>query len=359
MLLETVVTGDGRFYLAHDISLFTVELSLRVSVCGACGLADKSFLLIGATITSFCSLAESKVRFLILDGSNTCLRECIFEAPVIFTTILDGSNTCLRECIFEAPVIFTTICNWLAERDLLSAFSKAHCLVNVHEGHCQLLDYYYLVIAETMVLDGQQSASASPSDVPLKVGTTVVGQEKRRKSYPFTLLLAFRCYLYLCDGLHNFVYEVFGVFQRCSLQMAFFRLFFSMGVTFGGTVHVSRASSDHQGFFYLFNDSMANKGKDKLPVEESSSSTRRHRRETAATDTQFMASARTAARIARAPWPSMTAKEQEENDLFTAQLMSMMGTFEQLAKNPRMPKLLKTKDYRTGSQAESSQQATS
>ncbi|MCO5564890.1 hypothetical protein L7F22_018558 [Adiantum nelumboides] len=39
--------------------------------------------------------------------------------------------------------------------------------------------------------------------------------------------------------------------------------------------------------------------------------------------------------------------------------MSMMGTFEQLAKNPRMQKLLKTKDYRTGSQAEISQQATS
>ncbi|MCO5570816.1 hypothetical protein L7F22_024544 [Adiantum nelumboides] len=56
-----------------------------------------------------------------------------------------------------------------------------------------------------------------------------------------------------------------------------------------------------------------------------------------------MASARTA----RAPRPSMTAEEQEENDLFTAQLMSMMGTFEQLAKNPQMQKLLKTKDYRT------------
>ncbi|MCO5602021.1 hypothetical protein L7F22_056148 [Adiantum nelumboides] len=97
------------------------------------------------------------------------------------------------------------------------------------------------------------------------------------------------------------------------------------------------------------------KGKDKLPVEESSSSTRRHRRETAAADTQFMASARTA----RDPRPSMTAEEQEENDLFTAQLMSMMGTFEQLAKNPRMQKLLKTKDYRTGLQAETSQQATS
>ncbi|MCO5560644.1 hypothetical protein L7F22_014261 [Adiantum nelumboides] len=104
---------------------------------------------------------------------------------------------------------------------------------------------------------------------------------------------------------------------------------------------------------------MADKGKDKLPVEESSSSTRRHRRETAAADTQFMASARTAARTARAPRPSMTVEEQEENDLFTAQLMSMMGTFEQLAKNPQMQKLLKTKDYRTGSQAETSQQATS
>ncbi|MCO5577338.1 hypothetical protein L7F22_031167 [Adiantum nelumboides] len=112
-------------------------------------------------------------------------------------------------------------------------------------------------------------------------------------------------------------------------------------------------------FFSLFSDSMADKGKDKLPVEESSSSTRRHRRETAAADTQFMASARIAARTARAPRPSMTAEEQEENDLFTAQLMSMMGTFEQLAKNPRMQKLLKTKDYRTGSQAETSQQATS
>ncbi|MCO5553853.1 hypothetical protein L7F22_007379 [Adiantum nelumboides] len=72
-----------------------------------------------------------------------------------------------------------------------------------------------------------------------------------------------------------------------------------------------------------------------------------------------MASARTAARTARAPRPSMTAEEQEENDLFTTQLMSMMGTFEQLAKNPRMQKLLKTKDYWTGSQAETSQQATS
>ncbi|MCO5573582.1 hypothetical protein L7F22_027354 [Adiantum nelumboides] len=104
---------------------------------------------------------------------------------------------------------------------------------------------------------------------------------------------------------------------------------------------------------------MADKGRDKLPVEESSSSTRRHRRETAAADTQFMASARTVARTARAPRRSMTAEEQEENDLFTAQLMSMMGTFEQLAKNPRMQKLLKTKDYRTGSQAETSQHATS
>ncbi|MCO5576955.1 hypothetical protein L7F22_030776 [Adiantum nelumboides] len=72
-----------------------------------------------------------------------------------------------------------------------------------------------------------------------------------------------------------------------------------------------------------------------------------------------MASARTATRTARAPRPSMTAEEQEENDLFTAQLMSMMGTFEQLAKNPWMQKLLKTKDYKTGSQAETSQQATS
>ncbi|MCO5577030.1 hypothetical protein L7F22_030852 [Adiantum nelumboides] len=68
----------------------------------------------------------------------------------------------------------------------------------------------------------------------------------------------------------------------------------------------------------LFLVHMADKGKDKLPVEESSSSTRRHRRETAAADTQLMASARTA----RAPRPSMTAEEQEENDLFTAQLMS-------------------------------------
>ncbi|MCO5600483.1 hypothetical protein L7F22_054596 [Adiantum nelumboides] len=100
-------------------------------------------------------------------------------------------------------------------------------------------------------------------------------------------------------------------------------------------------------FFSLFRNSMADKGKGKLLVEESSSSTRRHRRETAAVDTQFMASARTTARTSRAPRPSMTAEEQEENDLFTAQLMSMMGTFEQLAKNPRMQKLLKTKDYRT------------
>ncbi|MCO5592417.1 hypothetical protein L7F22_046420 [Adiantum nelumboides] len=76
------------------------------------------------------------------------------------------------------------------------------------------------------------------------------------------------------------------------------------------------------------------KGKGKLPVEESSSSTCRHRRETA--DTTFMASARTAARTTSAPRPSMTAEEQEENDLFTAQLMSMVGTFEQLVKNPRM-----------------------
>ncbi|MCO5573202.1 hypothetical protein L7F22_026969 [Adiantum nelumboides] len=116
----------------------------------------------------------------------------------------------------------------------------------------------------------------------------------------------------------------------------------------------------HTGFSSLFiSDSMVDKGKDKLPVEESSSSTRRHRRETAAADTQFMASARTTARTARAPRPSMKAEEQEENDLFTAQLMSMMGTFEQLAKNPRMQKLLKTKDYGTVSQAETSQQATS
>ncbi|MCO5581160.1 hypothetical protein L7F22_035038 [Adiantum nelumboides] len=102
---------------------------------------------------------------------------------------------------------------------------------------------------------------------------------------------------------------------------------------------------------------MADKGIGKLPVEESSSSTRRHRRETA--DTTFMASARTAARTASAPRPSMTAEEQEENDLFTAQLMSMVGTFEQLVKNPRMQKFLKTKAHKTDSQAETSQQAIS
>ncbi|MCO5579289.1 hypothetical protein L7F22_033143 [Adiantum nelumboides] len=98
---------------------------------------------------------------------------------------------------------------------------------------------------------------------------------------------------------------------------------------------------------------MADKGKDKLPVEESSSSTRRHRRETTTADTQFMASARTAARTARAPRPSMTAEEQEGNDLFTAQLMSMMGTFEQLAKNPRMQKILKNKGLQDGSNEQS------
>ena len=91
---------------------------------------------------------------------------------------------------------------------------------------------------------------------------------------------------------------------------------------------------------------MADKGKGKLPPEESSSFTRRHRRERAGA--QVSASARTE----RVPQPSMTAEEQEQDDLFTAQLMSMVGTFEQLVKNPRMRTFLKSRQEDT--QAESS-----
>ena len=100
---------------------------------------------------------------------------------------------------------------------------------------------------------------------------------------------------------------------------------------------------------------MADKGKDKLPTveEEGSSSTHRHRRDRAGV--QPTASARTE----RVPQPSMTAQEQEQDDLFAAQLMSMVGTFEQLVKNPRMQKFLKTDAHRTVSQAGWSQHATS
>lgn len=96
---------------------------------------------------------------------------------------------------------------------------------------------------------------------------------------------------------------------------------------------------------------MADKGKEKVTAEESSSSTRRLRRAT--TGAQPSASARTAL----IPQPSMTAEEQEQEDLFTAQLMSMMGTFEQLAKNPRMLKFMKSRDQEVDSQAEPSQRA--
>lgn len=96
---------------------------------------------------------------------------------------------------------------------------------------------------------------------------------------------------------------------------------------------------------------MADKGKEKVTAEESSSSARRLRRAT--TGAQPSASARTAL----IPQPSMTAEEQEQEDLFTAQLMSMMGTFEQLAKNPRMLKFMKSRDQEVDSQAEPSQRA--
>ena len=66
---------------------------------------------------------------------------------------------------------------------------------------------------------------------------------------------------------------------------------------------------------------MADKGKAKLPPKESSSSTRRHRRDT--TGAQVSASARTE----HVPQPSMSVEEQEQEDLFNAQLMSMVGTF--------------------------------
>ena len=100
---------------------------------------------------------------------------------------------------------------------------------------------------------------------------------------------------------------------------------------------------------------MEDKGKDKLPTvaEEGSSSTHRHRRDRAGA--QPTASARTE----RVPQPSMTAEEHEQDDLFVAQLMSMVGTFEQLVKNPRMQKFLKTEAHKTASQAGRSQHATS
>ena len=94
---------------------------------------------------------------------------------------------------------------------------------------------------------------------------------------------------------------------------------------------------------------MADKGKAKLPPEESSSSTRRHRRDTAGA--QVSASARTE----HVPQVSMSAEEQEQEDLFQAQLLSMVGTFQELVKNPRMQKFLKSK--KEDSQAESSQHA--
>ena len=94
---------------------------------------------------------------------------------------------------------------------------------------------------------------------------------------------------------------------------------------------------------------MAHKGQGKLPPEESSSSTRRHRRDTAG------ALVSASARTEHVPQVSMSAEEQEQEDLFQAQLLSMVGTFQELVKNPRMQKFLKSK--KEDSQAESSQHA--
>ena len=103
-----------------------------------------------------------------------------------------------------------------------------------------------------------------------------------------------------------------------------------------------------QGFLLRERDfaAMADRGKGKLPPEESSSSTHRHRRDTVGA--QVSASARTE----HVPQVSMSVEEQEQEDLFQAQLLSMVGTFQELVKNPRMKKFLKSR--REDSQAESS-----
>ena len=104
-----------------------------------------------------------------------------------------------------------------------------------------------------------------------------------------------------------------------------------------------------QVFLYCTVNSTADKGKTKLPAEETSSSTRRHRREI--TDARMSASVQTQP----VTQPAMSMEEQEQEDLFHAQLLSMVGTFEQLVKNPRMKKFLQS--HKGDSKAESSQHA--
>lgn len=92
---------------------------------------------------------------------------------------------------------------------------------------------------------------------------------------------------------------------------------------------------------------MADKGEGKPLFEgESSSSTRRQQREF--TDTQETGPVRTETQPQN--------EEQEQDDIFHAQLLSMVGTFEQLIKNPRMKKFLQSR--KGDSQAESSLHAT-
>ena len=78
---------------------------------------------------------------------------------------------------------------------------------------------------------------------------------------------------------------------------------------------------------------MADKGEGKPLFEgESSSSTRRQQR--VFTDTQETGPARTETQLQN--------EEQDLDDMFHAQLLSMVGTFEQLIKNPRMKKFLQS-----------------
>ena len=103
-----------------------------------------------------------------------------------------------------------------------------------------------------------------------------------------------------------------------------------------------------QVFLYCTANSMADKGKTKLPAEETSSSSRRHRRDLPGAEV-------TPARPDTVSQPAMSLEEQEREDLFHAQLLSVLGTFEKLSKNPRMKKLLQS--HKGDSQAESSQHA--
>ena len=92
---------------------------------------------------------------------------------------------------------------------------------------------------------------------------------------------------------------------------------------------------------------MEDKGKDKIPLgEESASSTHRYHRQSISTQ----------ATVPARPEIQPQDEEQEHEDLFMARLLSMVGSFEQLVKNPRMQKFLKSQQG--DSQVESSHHAT-